>query len=388
MRLGIRFIEVALSAALCGGALLGTTVAAEELRYATGYPPGSLPAEAAQDYARAVEKYSDGEVSVKVYPLSLLDAAETSAGVRDGIADIGYLLTVYFPAQYPHTNLVNEASMQLQLLDQTKVSNGKGALAYEGAMAEFTFFHCPECNAEYAAQNQVYTGNAASSSYGLLCNTPVESAADLEGKRLRVAGSHWSRWSDEFGATSLSLTINEIVQALDQGVLDCTISSAPELINLGLIGAVTDITMDVPGGVYAGASGASVNAEVWRGLTEAQRRAMLHAGAQMTAQIPYSYVQLEQEALERAQDDGATLHEADPALVEATREFVRQDLETIVAYYAENHGVGRGAEMLSTFRSVLEKWVDLVQGIESEQALAELYWDEIFSKVDVSQHGL
>ncbi len=75
-------------------------------------------------------------------------------------------------------------------------------------------------------------------------------------------------------------------------------------------------------------------------------------------------------------------------LVDATREFVRQDLEAIVAYYAENHGVERGKEMLSTFRSILEKWVDRVQGVDSERALAELYWDEIFSKVDVSRHGL
>lgn len=40
------------------------------------------------------------------------------------------------------------------------------------------------------------------------------------------------------------------------------------------------------------------------------------------------------------------------------------------------------------FRPVLERWVDLVQGIDSAEALADRYWEEVYSKVDVSQYGL
>ena len=188
---------------------IGMTMAgvaeARTLRYATGFPPGSVAAQAAMDYAEALPGYSDDTLSMKVYALSLLDASETSDGVRNGIADVGYLLTVYFPSMYPHTNLVNESSMQLTQFDDAELK-GKGALAFNAAMAELTFFNCPECLDEYAAQNQVYTGNAASSDYGLLCNTPVTNEAQLAGKRLRVAGSHWSRWSKHFGATPVSMS--------------------------------------------------------------------------------------------------------------------------------------------------------------------------------------
>ncbi|WP_240687439.1 C4-dicarboxylate TRAP transporter substrate-binding protein [Alcanivorax sp. 24] len=384
----MHFLLVVLRPVLIGILLAGMAGAhATTLRYATGYPPGSLPAKAAENYAKAVEKYSDGDLKLRVFALSLLNASETSDGVRDGIADGGYLLTVYFPAMYPHTNLVNESSMQLLLFDE-KALNGKGALAYEGAMTEFTFFNCPECLEEYEQQKQVYTANAASSSYGLLCNKPVTNQEQLKGKRLRVAGSHWSRWSEHFGATSMSLTINDTLEALHQGVIDCTIASAPELINLGLIEAVSDITMSVPGGVYAGANAGSFNVDVWRKLNEKQRQAILRAGARYTAETPWSYLQLEKEALKKTEEKGAELHQASPELFEASREFIKQDLNTIIDYYAKNHGVERGEEMLDTFHDLLKKWVGLVQDVDSLDDLEALYWDEVFSKVDVSSYGM
>ncbi|WP_236563927.1 C4-dicarboxylate TRAP transporter substrate-binding protein [Alcanivorax xiamenensis] len=384
----MHLLLVVLRPVLIGILLAGMAGAhATTLRYATGYPPGSLPAKAAENYAKAVEKYSDGDLKLRVFALSLLNASETSDGVRDGIADGGYLLTVYFPAMYPHTNLVNESSMQLLLFDE-KALNGKGALAYEGAMTEFTFFNCPECLEEYEQQKQVYTANAASSSYGLLCNKPVTNQEQLKGKRLRVAGSHWSRWSEHFGATSMSLTINDTLEALHQGVIDCTIASAPELINLGLIEAVSDITMSVPGGVYAGANAGSFNVDVWRKLNEKQRQAILRAGARYTAETPWSYLQLEKEALKKTEEKGAELHQASPELFEASREFIKQDLNTIIDYYAKNHGVERGEEMLDTFHDLLKKWVGLVQDVDSLDDLEALYWDEVFSKVDVSSYGM
>ena len=372
--------------ALVGGLCFAVTAGATQLNYATGYPGSSIPGEVAVEYAEAVEEYSGGELSVRVFHQSLLSAAETSDGVRDGVADIGYLLTVYFPERYAHTNFLNEASMQLLLLDDDGGDNA--ALAYEGAMAEFTFFHCPECNDEYRQQNQVYTANAASSWYGLLCREPVVSIDDMQGKRMRTAGSQWSRWSSHFGATSVSLTINEVYEALEQGVVDCVVQSAPELLNLRLIEPTTDITMAIPGGIYAGANGASVNRDAWQALTDNQRDAMLRAGARLTAEIPFRYQELEEEALTEAEAQGVTLHEPDQELLEATRDFVEQDQEKAVSYYAEDHGVERGAEILTEFREILEKWVDLVEGIDNTDDLTELYWEEIFSRVDVSSHGM
>ncbi|KAF0803202.1 TRAP transporter substrate-binding protein [Alcanivorax xiamenensis] len=367
--------------------VLTTTLQARELRYAMGFPPGSDSDVAAQAYAKALSEYTDGELTVKIYPLSLLNFAETSAGLRDGIAQVGYVLAPYFPAEFPHMNLLAESSMMLQLIGD-KV-RGREGMAYVGAMAEYLFLHCPECHQEFAAQKQVFTSNAGSTPYGLTCTQPVTNQAELKGKRLRVAGSHWSRWAQHFGATPITMSSNEALEALNQGVVDCVIISAPELTNLGLIDAVTDITMAVPGGIFAGTGTTNVNLEVWRSLSEHERRAMIRAGAVMAAQIPYIYHQRQDDVLAKARDEyDARIHDASPELVAATRDFVREDLNTIVDYYKDKHGVERGQEMLDEFLPILERWVDLVQDIDSAEALAELYWKEAYSKVDVSRYGL
>ncbi|MBA1145469.1 C4-dicarboxylate TRAP transporter substrate-binding protein [Ectothiorhodospiraceae bacterium WFHF3C12] len=382
-----RYLSIALTLLLGAAATIGGTASAETLRYALGYPPGSDSTKAAERYAKLVEQYSDGELEVKVYPLSLLNFAETSAGLRDGIADIGYLLSPYFPSEYPHTNLLAEAAMQTQLLGEAV--EGREGPAYIGALAEYVFFHCPECHGDFRDQNQVFTGIASSSTYMLNCNEPVTNAEQLEGKRLRAAGSQWSRWAEEFGATPVTLSGNEAFEALDQGVVDCVIISAPDLENLGIIDATTDITTNVPGGVFAGAEITNVNKDVWQGLTDNERRAMLHAGAHISAEIPWVYHQREAAVLERAKNElDIAIHEASPDLVEATREFVRGDMEAIAQYYEKQYGVEDGARMLEEFRPILEKWVGLVEDVGSKEELAEVYWDEVFSKVDPSTHGM
>nr|MBF0684596.1 C4-dicarboxylate TRAP transporter substrate-binding protein [Pseudomonas sp.] len=263
-----RCINAVLSSLVLSVALAGTAHA-KELRYAMGFPPGSDSDKAGQAYAKAVSEHSNGKLTVKVYPMSLLNFAETSAGLRDGIADIGYLLAPYFPSEYPHFNLIAESSMQLLLLDD-KV-RGREGMAYVGAMGEFVFFNCPECKADFEKQNQVFTGNAGSSPYGLTCNKPVVTEADLKGKRLRVAGSHWSRWASHMGATPITMSSNEALEAMQQGVVDCVVVSAPELTNLGIMEAVTDVTMAVPGGIFAGTGVSQVNADTWRSLSKDER---------------------------------------------------------------------------------------------------------------------
>src|SRR5699024_7895011 len=95
----------------------------------------------------------------KVYELSLLSLGEMSSGISHGLTDIGYILTPYFPAEYPHINMASEVSMLLALQDS---SHGKEGMAYAAAMAEFVLLNCPECNEEFTRQGQVYTSGGAS----------------------------------------------------------------------------------------------------------------------------------------------------------------------------------------------------------------------------------
>src|SRR5690625_2003543 len=166
MRIWSRGLKIVFTATLGIGVLLSSTAHARQLSFALGFPPGAIPITAAEHFAEVVKKQTDGGLSVKVYPMSLLNMAETSPGLREGMADLGLVLTQYTPAEYPHNNLIAESVMVLRLLGDRAV--GKEATAFAGAMTEFVFTKCPECNEEYRKQNQVFTGGGTGSSDGLV----------------------------------------------------------------------------------------------------------------------------------------------------------------------------------------------------------------------------
>ncbi|QJX02207.1 C4-dicarboxylate TRAP transporter substrate-binding protein [Alcanivorax sp. IO_7] len=371
---------------LCVLALaLGSTGLAhgETLRFASGYP-NSVAEDAVKKYIDVLEEQTDDELTAKLYSLTLLNLKETSAGVRDGMADAGIVLFPYFAAEYPRINMLAETSM---LLNSGEEDPDKAGLIFTGAFSEFLFLHCPQCDREMAGQNQVFLGSASTPTLPLLCNTPVKSLEDLAGKRLRSGGAQWSRWAESVGATPLSMSVNEIYEGLDQGVVDCTIQTTTELSIFRLDEVASDITLGVPGGVFGGSGVNNMNRDRWAALSDSQRRAVLRASATLAAEAAWGYDSLGERNLRQAREQGIQVHEAGADLKQATREFIDQDVQAIAGNYRERHDVQDAAEMIAAFRPLLQRWATLIQDVESPDQLADLYWTEVFSKVDPSTYG-
>ncbi len=373
-------------------ALLGATAAvalggaaqAETLRYAIGWPPNTVATDAIQTYADVAAEASGGELEVKVFPLSLLNFLEASAGVRDGIADIVTILVPYFLSEFPTTNFAGELS---GLVDLEEGVGERANMAFTGAFSEFVMLNCEDCAEEFAAQNQVFTAGATSPSYILQCTKPITTAEDLQGARLRAGGAFWARWAEEMGATTISMSINETFEGLSQGVLDCTMSSGSELSQFGFIDVVSDLTTGVPGAVYASAT-SSVNRGTWQGLTDEERTAIMRASSALSAHMTWNYWDESQKNFEAARAKGITFHEPADALLEESHAYILRDAEARIADYAERFGLQEGDAKLATMRELINKWVPLVQDVETVDALTELYWTEVMSKVDVSAYGM
>jgi len=382
----MRYARALLSAmpAIAMAAAVATSAQARDLRHAIGYPPNSIGSNAADMYAEALSEFSEGKLKAKVYPLSLLNFLETSEGLRDGIADSGVILLPYFQAEFPSANMIAELSMLPEL---TGISPDDAGMAFGGAFSEYLFNHCPECLSEFGKQNQVFIGASASSPYYLLCNKPVFSMEQAQGKRLRAGGAQWSRWASAVGATSVTMSVNEIYDGLSQGVVDCTIQSAPELTIFKLMEVSSHITLAAPGGVFAGTN--NMNKETWGRLSEDERRAVLRASAVTNGQITWMYREGAMRNLETARkDDKIEVREADDSLVQASRKFIEADSVAVPESYRQRYGVTRADEMVKTFQPILQKWAGLVGDVKSGQDLVDLYWNEVFSKVDVKTFGM
>ncbi len=148
-------ISTGLTVAAVMAAVTFSGAEAQSLRYASGFPPGGPVNTGLKDFAAYVGENSD--MSVKLFELSLLDLKETPPGIRDGLADMGYVLMPYFPAEYAEANLAADLSM----LATTGEKGAAPAIAMAGALTEYAMLHCPDCQTQFAKENQVYLGSAS-----------------------------------------------------------------------------------------------------------------------------------------------------------------------------------------------------------------------------------
>lgn len=375
-----------ISGVILAGLCVTSVSEARQLRFATGAHVGSMGAIAVQTYVDAVEAHSDRDLRVTPFYQSLLSFLETPDGLRDGMADIGTVLVAYFPADFPTTTMFTELTMNLPLQG---ADHRQSTFAYTAAAAEYIMNHCDACMAENQAKNQLYLGMAGTTPYGLFCNTPIRTAEDIQGKRIRIGGPQWSRWVTALGGSPVSIPVNETYEALNQGVVDCTAHNLPDLLNFKFIDIVSDITMGVPGSTFGGV-GTSINLDVWRSLSPAQRESIMYGAAAINAELAMQYYEEHEEALRQIADrsDQITMHEPSEAFVTDTLAFQKADLDAVPQRYGERYSIRDADRMSEEFTGILAKWLSLVEDVYDREELVQLYWDEIFSKVDVNSYGL
>ncbi|MDF1720288.1 MAG: C4-dicarboxylate TRAP transporter substrate-binding protein [Minwuia sp.] len=352
------------------------------MKLAVGFPTGSAAVYALEKFARNVEATSD--LKVKVFSMSLLNLKETPPGIRDGIADMGYVLPPYYPAEFAELNLAANLSM----LSTTGKQIESPGTAMGAAMTEYAFLHCPECLVEQKRQNQVYLGTGASPTYILHCTTPIRSMADLERKKYRSGAANFGRWAEAVGGTKVSVPGNDIYEAMAQGVVDCAMVSATELSNLQLFDVTKYITTRIPGGVFAGVATNSINRDVWGELTDDQRKAIFKASAQSSADLTWKYYADAMRNLNDAPGKGIEVIEPTAEMLKMSEEFVKSDLAVISEQFANDYGLENVDAKIAKISELVEKYKGLTAGMADDpDALADLYWNEIMSKVDLSTYG-
>jgi TRAP-type transport system periplasmic protein len=357
--------------------------AAETLRIAVGQADTHAHAHGLKNYAAYIQENTD--LGARVFGAELLNLSEIPGGLRDGIVAVGAVVTAYKPAEYTEMNLIGDLSMLATVGEVGDVP----AAAMSGAVMEYVHFHCPECLDQFEAQNQVFLASASTSPYILLCREPVETLEAMAGKKFRSGAANFGRWAEHVGGVKVSLPGNEIYDALAQGVVDCAMLSVTTLIEASHIDVTRALLFGVPGGVYAGLAENATNLDVWRGLSDEERAVMIRGSARLASDIVMHQRNVEIEATELAKSRGLKISEADAATMANYEEFVNSDLAVIASEMAAQ-GVQNAEAKVAQAGELIEKWKGLTAGISAGDVdqLADLYWNEIFSKLDPSTYGM
>lgn len=345
------------------------------LRAAPGTPPAHPSNEVMYtNFLTYLADTSEGRLGATILGPEVASLGQMKDALQSQIVEVGNLLPLYYPAELPFMALAGE----LSLIPGNPHAAG-------AAMTEF-IVTCEPCQDELRRFDLVYLGSGTSDVYEILSTTPVRTADDLRGLRLRTGGAPWARLAEHFGATPAQISVNDTFEAMSQGVIDGSIASVADLQSFRLIELVGYVT-ELPLGLYQATSNFTVAAQTWGSLSPEDRQALAEAAnlanADMTQRWGYD---MPLEAIEAADGAGIEFVEADPALIEAVEAFVATERETAIALAQRNFGIDDAEAHVTRFLELLEKWEGIVDGMETADIAARVH-EEVWSQVDFASYG-
>ena len=367
-----------LTLAFAVGVTMATSAGARDLRIASGAPP---PHPATSHLYNGLAEYlpeeSGGTMGTIFLGPEVVGLRQVKDALESGLIDVGNLLPLYFPAELPNFALAGELSL-----------SGKDPHAMGAALTEYTV-NCASCQKEMADLGIVYLGSGSSDPYMLLTKTPVKTAEDLKGLRLRSGGAPFSRWAENFGAVPVSISVLETFEAMSQGTIDGTMASIGDLLAFRLVELAKHVTA-VPLGTYFSTSNFATAKATWADMSTEERGALMRAAnranANFTQRWGYEFPAIAEKA---ARDQGLTFVEADPALVESAAAFGVADRETAASISAERFGMADASDRVAEFIRLVEKWEAISAEVNHDRdAMIQRVWDEVWSKVDLASYGM
>lgn len=188
---------------------LGSAVAQQTLKLGHSQPNGHPYDLGFKRFAEAVAERSDGEIEIEIYPSSQLgEAAERVEGLRLGTLDLT-------EAAFSHAS---QFCSELGLFGAPFLfkSEEHFAAVLDGEVGDQID---ETCNETFG----IRLLSTFTSGDRLLFNSerPIESAADLQGLKVRVMGGEADAMTWEaFGAIPTPMPYNEVYSALQAGVID------------------------------------------------------------------------------------------------------------------------------------------------------------------------
>ena len=261
-------LKPALMGAALSLSLAGLASAQTTLVYTEGGPNRGTRSLAVQDFADTVSALTNGEVVVDIHwGGALVGLTATLGAVRDGVADAGSVLGSYdprrligygvgdLPTQYSDPWVIMRAMYEMMTTNQTQID----------LMAE---------------QNVVYVANFTTTGLNFECtgNHKIESIADFAGKKIRASGTYAKVLTD-LGATTMNMGFNDVYQALDTGLIDCTTGYFYTAAAYKTFEVANHFSIAQWGGI--GSFGIAVNKDTWDDLSSDHQAALLEAGSQM-----------------------------------------------------------------------------------------------------------
>ncbi|WP_428245353.1 C4-dicarboxylate TRAP transporter substrate-binding protein [Ferrovibrio sp.] len=361
----IAAVGIALASAYAGEVMAQTKIV-----YASYLGPKHTSNPVMLDYFKNVERDTNGSLKFEPhFAQSLLAGKDIPAGVRDGIADSGYIVGSYVPSEMPVENFIGDFSL---LNDDP--------LLMTGVINELVLYNCPDCKEEYETKFKVkFLSTIALTPYVYHCKPHIKSLADMKGKKLRAI-SGWVDMTRAMGAVPVNVNADEAYEALDRGTIDCAVHSITSQRSRSYGEAAKNVILNPIGG-YIGASMFNLRVEKWNKLSKTERDALVKHLPEMVTRAVYNYVREDEEVMKEYSAKGTKFYNADPDLAKFLAEFPAKYMPTAIEK-GKNRKVKNPEQIAANFEKLRVKWKGLLDKHGRDQAtFQKLIWEEIYSKL-------
>ena len=314
-----------------------------------------------KEWSDAITERSGGKISFRLdYAGAKVPLPEMAAALKQGRTDVGMYIPAYQPETFPVANGVGSLALAGR---GTPVSGRMATFATVGQIGLET----PEVMAEAEAQgiHPLMPLSVPAHDTKLMCGPegPFNTKAALSGTTTRISAAHQGGVLKSLGAAPVSMTIPELFQGLQRGVVDCAVNSLGSFKSQGYDQLIKSMAVGTePGGDFGETpSSFGVSKKTWDSLPLAAQQLLFDS------MIDYAVVQLESGWESQAdtatvmREQGVKISEFDAEVTKAFQDF-RKGFSDNTVKELEEVGVKDASAIPGKYDSLGEEWWSAITG--------------------------
>ena len=312
------------------------------LIYGEPGPNRGARAEATQWFAEQVAEKSGGDLKLDInWGGALFSEKAAVQSLRDGVADLGSVIAVYFPQDMIAYGIAD--------LPMNNPDPWVGMKATDDLMR-----NNEQIKANLAAQNLVYVGTYTTSAVQMGCKgTTIKTVDDIAGAKVRGVGAYGQTFRD-MGANLVDMSVYEAYQGLESGLIDCT-QTYSYLVAALKFDEVFDSYTFIDWGQIGGL-GIMMNKSMFDALTPEEQDVIMSAGEGLADEFGRIIGQANEESIKLLEDNGTEIvrftDEDRTTLTEAGQKYLDD-----WAARADASGLD-GQALLEEYRGLITKYAD------------------------------
>jgi TRAP-type C4-dicarboxylate transport system substrate-binding protein len=247
--------------ALCGlaaGAFAMPAHAQTTLTYSSWVPPTHHITIWQANWAKEVEKATNGRVKFTGLPKAPAAAPGTFDAVRDGLVDLSFVTASYTPARH--------------ILPLMAELPGAGETAEINSIA-FSRIHWKYFQKAGEYKGVKLLGVWTHGPGQMFTKKPVNGIADIQGLKIRTGGGVAEAVANALGASAFVKPAPESYELLNSGIADGVFFPFESVVSFKLESVLTQATV-FPGGMYSSSFGFFMNQDKWNKLSKQDKAAI------------------------------------------------------------------------------------------------------------------